>query len=249
LTSGCDCDQPCHEEEEEAVLAEVDTGMGKIVFVEQPNGLHIIKDEIVQLAVWRKTSAPKFEEALQNTSINPSSLPTFEDLVTPHDAYQKMKSQMCPPYELRSKSKLALTDLEMEELLNEINQLVRIFSEISQSEFVFVNLHVVQDDGCRFWHRDCVNFRLVKTYQGPCSEWVPPAFSKATLIRSRFDSNHAKSLSPRDVALFKGQGDVPEEDDDDEYLNRPGIVHRSPRLSGACRLVLVLDIPREGWHF
>jgi hypothetical protein len=47
--------------------------------------------------------------------------------------------------------------------------------------------------------------------------------------------------------LFKGRGD----EDDNFFFGQTGIVHRSPRTEGKgiYRLVLVLDIPEEGWHY
>lgn len=152
-------------------------------------------------------------------------------------------------YRLRSKKQQTLTDAGIDELIRGVKDLVDVFSKITDSEIVYVKLEVVSDDGCVFWHQDCVDYRLVTTYRGPCTEWVPPAFSKKTLKRRRSDSAQAKSLSHCDVALFKGRGETPE---DAAHLGHPGIVHRSPRIpegSGIYRLVLTLDIPQEGWHF
>jgi hypothetical protein len=110
-----------------------------------------------------------------------------------------------------------------------------------------VKLQVLTTDGCRFWHQDSVPFRLVSTLRGPCTEWVSPQFSKATLKHRRRDSKHAQSMKLGDVALFKGRGDA----DSQSLYDQPGIVHRSPRVeeSGESRVVLIIDIPQEGWHY
>ena len=110
-----------------------------------------------------------------------------------------------------------------------------------------VKLQVLTTDGCRFWHQDSVPFRLVSTLRGPCTEWVSPQFSKATLKQRRRDSKHAQSMKLNDVALFKGRGDA----DSQSLYDQPGIVHRSPRVeeSGESRVVLIIDIPQEGWHY
>ncbi len=143
---------------------------------------------------------------------------------------------------LRSRKKRALTDDDIEELISDVSQLVSLFSKLTKTEKVFVKLEVLGDDGCAFWHQDCVPFRLVTTYRGPCTEWVHPDCSGATLRRKRFDSKHAQSLSHHDVALFKGRGETLY---GDSLLGHPGIVHRSPRVegSGVYRVVLVLDMP------
>ena len=147
----------------------------------------------------------------------------------------------------------------IDELVHHVDQLAQMFARIAKESgflgdddkdkvpFVYVKLKVVESDGCRFWHQDCVPFRLCATFRGPCTEWVPPAFSKITLARRQFDSKHAQSLSLCDVALFKGRGDA----DADLLHDLPGIVHRSPRIEGTgmSRLLLVIDIPHEGWHY
>eukprot|EP00984_Skeletonema_dohrnii_P009468 scaffold3622_cov145-Skeletonema_dohrnii-CCMP3373.AAC.6 len=71
--------------------------------------------------------------------------------------------------------------------------------------------------------------------------------STATLKQRQHDSNHARSMNLSDVALFKGRGDA----DAESIYGQPGIVHRSPRIeeSGESRVILIIDIPQEGWHF
>ena len=223
----------------------------EIVFVDNISELDVIQNDAVQLAVWRQaaTGTPKFMAKLQDPSAVPSSLPTFEGIVTCENVKKKLTARLCPRWKLRSKSSRALSDDEAKEFIDEIANLVRVFGEISRSDVVYVKLHLVDDNGCAYWHQDCVEFRLVKTFRGPCTQWVSPEHSKATLRRYKLNSKHAQSLSHRDVALFKGRGETAE---DDDHLNQPGIVHRSPRIpegSGTVRLVLVLDIPQEGWHY
>ena len=250
----CD-DSSCDEEDFDTVVstsaetANDAESSEEIVFVDEISELDVIQEDAVQLAVWRATKMPHFAIKLQDLSVIPSSLPTFEGTVTCDNIKQKLASRFCPRWKLRSKSRRSLTDDEAKDFVDEITRLVRIFGQISQSDDVYVKLHLVDDNGCAYWHQDCVDFRLVKTYRGPCTEWVSPEHSEATLRRYKYNSKHARSLSHRDVAIFKGRGETAEGDD---HLNQPGIVHRSPRISegsGMVRLVLVLDIPQEGWHY
>ena len=208
----------------------------QIAFVEQPVDLRKIEEDAVQLAVWRRATAPEFVTALSDPSIAAASLPKFAGNVTPDTAAQKVKAQ------LRAQKKRALTDGGIDELVEDVDQLVRVFAKIAKTKSVFVKLEVLADDGCVFWHQDSVPFRLVATYRGPCTEWVPPDCSKETLRRRQFDSEHARRLSHHDVALFKGRG---ESRKGSSLLGHPGIVHRSPRISGSGiqRVVLILDIP------
>ena len=139
--------------------------------------------------------------------------------------------------------KLALTGEDVDELVRDVDQLVRVFAKLTKSKDVFVKLERLDDNGCAFWHQDSVSFRLIATYRGPCTEWVHPDASKKTLLRKKADSDEAQSLCHHDVALFKGRGKTHH---GDALLNQPGIVHRSPHISGSGvhRVVLVLDIPR-----
>ena len=209
----------------------------KIVIVSRPNRLAKIMDAQVQLAVWRRASPPKFVATLSDPSIAPAHLPRYEGLVAASHASQAVREG------LRAQRKLVLTDSDVDELVDDVCQLVRLFAKLTKSKKVFVKLECLADNGCQFWHQDSVSFRLVTTYRGPCTEWVHPDVSKATLRRRSADCKDAQSLCHHDVALFKGRGETAH---GDALLNQPGIVHRSPHIagSGVHRVVLVLDIPR-----
>lgn len=226
-----------------------DVSKSQIVFVDDIGALKQIKEENVQLTVYRTTQSSSFAKVLSNQSFPVPSLPSFEGLVTPLDAYDRLKSYLCPPYPLRSKQTKALNDSAMKDFLLEIQQYVSIFSQISQSEVINVKIEIIEDNGCAFWHQDCVDYRLIKTYRGPCTQFVDPKYARETLTHYDRDSIHAQSFTQDDVMIFKGRGETYEED---EFLDQPGIVHRSPRMeegSGISRLVLILDIPKEGWHY
>ena len=224
----------------------------EIIFVNELSDLKKVESELVQLTVWRQANVPEFVTTLSDPSIAAADLPTFEDILLPGEVVQAMKSRLWCPYKLRSQKRRPLTEDGIDELVHHVDRLVSVFAEICKEsgflddelEFVNVKLEVTSDDGCKYWHQDSVPLRMVATYRGPCTEWVPPAFSKATLGRHRFNSKHSQSLSHKDVALFKGRGEA----EPDDLYGQPGIVHRSPRNS-THRLVLVLDIPQEGLHY
>ena len=221
--------------------------MEEIVFVEKPCDLNVIKKEAVQLAVWRQKQAPKFVAALSDPSLSAANLPAFQGLFESSETgevAQVLKSYLWRPYNLRSQKDRALVEEDIDELVEQIDQLVHIFVEIVNEPAIHVKLEAISDDGCRNWHQDFVPYRLVATYRGPCTEFVPPTLSKSTLQRRHSNCKHAQSLLHSDVALFKGRGC----EDDDCSHDHPGIVHRSPRNTGH-RVVLILDIPQKGWHY
>lgn len=238
-------------------------GRGEVVFLDHPEELTKILDDKIQLAVWRQKSVPNFITALSNSSISSEDLPTFEGMVLAKEGYVSdfLKKRFWVPYGLRSHKarKKALDEDAIDQLVNQIDKLVQVFARVAKDSgylgddeenlpILYMKLKVVDDNGCQYWHQDCVPFRLVSTFLGPSTEWIPPEFSKETLQNHTMNSKHSQSLSNCDVALFKGRGETEEED---EFLNQPGIVHRSPRTeeSGIYRLVLVIDIPMEGYNY
>ena len=217
-----------------------------VLFVDRSTGLTRIKRDVVQLAVWRRPEIPPFVRALSDPSFSAADLPSFKGVVTPSDAARTL-GQALRAQEGRRRDALgasgALDAGQLDALVEDVARLVGLFAKATGEEYVFVRLEALEDNGCVFWHQDCVDFRLCATYRGPCTEFVAPEWSKAVLRRRQADSKHAQSLMHTDVALFKGRG---EDHDATKLLDHPGIVHRSPRIeaAGICRSVLVLDIPQ-----
>lgn len=217
-----------------------------VLFVDRSTGLTQIKRDVVQLAVWRRPEIPPFVRALSDPSFSAADLPSFKGVVTPSDAARTL-GQALRAQEGRRRDALgasgALDAGQLDALVEDVARLVALFAKATGEEYVFVRLEALEDNGCVFWHQDCVDFRLCATYRGPCTEFVAPEWSKAVLRRRQADSKHAQSLMHTDVALFKGRG---EDHDATKLLDHPGIVHRSPRIeaAGICRSVLVLDIPQ-----
>lgn len=220
----------------------------QIVFVNNLSNLDVIKKAEVKMSVWRREYIPAFVSVLNDEAITLEDLPHFQGMVTKGDAASRLKEQLscasCP------ESHGPLNEKVIDDLIQDISELVSAFADISQSSNVYVKLNKVNSNQCRLWHQDSVDFRLVTTYRGPCTEWVQPEYSLETLRNKQDDSKHAQSLTHRDVALFKGRGS----DDlhDQSKPKQEGIVHRSPRIendNGVFRLLLVLDVPQRGWHY
>ncbi len=119
-------------------------------------------------------------------------------------------------------------------------QLVR-FVGASGSAIVSVKLERVSDDACRRLHHDYVAHRLVCTYRGPGTEWLPRAHEAA--LGDERDAVPAAWLRPVPrfaAALFAGRllpGATP-------------VLHRSPPIAGTgqVRLVLTINEPFSGRH-
>ena len=222
-----------------------------IVFVDTVDDLEQITQEHVQLAIWRRHAIPKFVQTVHQlsatataTDFDPvSCIPNFECIVQPEETYELLKAHLYCPYNLRSKQYQVFQDPELFELIRDIAGLVTVFATIAKTECVNIKLEVVTDNGCQYWHQDSVPQRMVVTYFGPCTEFIPPDDSITTNNNNKMGMTvlaqyrttnicpaqyQPTSLTHYDVAVFKGRGATTEESP--LLDSTKGIVHRSPRL-------------------
>jgi hypothetical protein len=131
-------------------------------------------------------------------------------------------------------------------LSENIAELVDIFCCLFELERVGLRLTALDGAMCPRFHVDRVPTRLVTTFQGIATEWLPHDVvdrSKLGLGNGGKSDEESgifstkediKQLSSGDVALLKGEGW--------EGNEGAGLVHRSPSLaSGGKRLLLTLD--------
>ena len=132
------------------------------------------------------------------------------------------------------------------ELSENIAELVDIFCCLFELERVGLRLTALDGAMCPRFHVDRVPTRLVTTFQGIATEWLPHDVvdrSKLGLGNGGKSDEESgifstkediKQLSSGDVALLKGEGW--------EGNEGAGLVHRSPSLAaGGKRLLLTLD--------
>ena len=142
------------------------------------------------------------------------------------------------------------TDLVLQDWLNDIDFLVKQFREIAACSPVRVRLLRVIDTACSVFHVDHLSLRLLCTYHGAGTQWVPASEAQAAQLglrgRSIKQANEAivpnpgsiRSLSPWHVALIKGSG----------FAGDPesALIHRSHPQCCAdhARIRLVIDVAR-----
>jgi len=119
-------------------------------------------------------------------------------------------------------------------LLSDIARLAHLFARIIKGEHVDIRVERVHDDGCKRFHRDYVPFRLLTTYRGPSTQWVPSSEGEQAISQQHRYTGPILDFPTHSVALFRGA-----------TARGGGIVHRSPpiRGSGITRLVLSLNLP------
>lgn len=173
------------------------------------------------LAVWRRDLPPGLDRWLPQAT--PGSLPGFRLLLRPRE-WPAAATVVLPP----GSAGAGL-------LAADIGQLVDAYARVVGSARVDVRLEWVSHDACWKFHRDCVSARLLTTYLGPGTEWVPPGHGAEALALHRRYRGPLERLPTGAVALFRGScaGDG------------AGIVHRSPPIAGTGvrRLLLCLNEP------
>jgi hypothetical protein len=127
----------------------------------------------------------------------------------------------------------------------DVTRLVRLVAGYSGGSALAVSLSTVRSNKCRKFHADYMHLRLVTTYVGPGTEWLPeeairrealgvpsacPDEANLRVVRSQGAIRGALSGH---VVMMKGA----------LHPGSPGAVHRSPPIegSGLARLVLVIS--------
>ena len=113
----------------------------------------------------------------------------------------------------------------------DIVALARIFAARAACSELEVRLECIDDDACSRFHQDHVPMRLLSTYRGPGTQWVPPAEADLALRRQRDFRGSVHEMPRFSVGVFAGRRDT-----------SGGVVHRSPPIFGTnlTRLLLCL---------
>jgi hypothetical protein len=116
------------------------------------------------------------------------------------------------------------------ELRADIHDLATRFAALMGVPTVRIRLEAINTNACRRVHADYTDLRLISTYWGPGTEYVPAGQEPPDAGLVRLAAGH--------VALFKGRlfGD-----------GHAPCFHRSPPAgdTGERRLVLVIDTPLD----
>lgn len=127
-------------------------------------------------------------------------------------------------------------------LVDDIATIAEAIAFLFDTDTVGIRLRLLTAAMCPRFHCDNLPVRLVTTYVGPGSEWLPEnAINRAGLGAPTPDRpeiinnpNAIQRLQAGDIALLKGSGWV--------GCEEHGLVHRSPSLeAGQKRLLLTID--------
>jgi hypothetical protein len=192
-----------------------------------------IYQDDVNMAIWNRALDPLLRASVTRLVMTD---PSFQIglMTTPRSAYKSLIK--------------ALPNSNSNVLAEDITCLVDMFSCLFEVEHVGLRLTVLRGAMCPRFHVDKVPCRLISTYVGPGTQWL----EHQTVDRSKLgpsacpESDHQRGTytSEQDirvvqsgaVGLLKGEAW-----DGNEGA---GLVHRSPSVEGASRLLLTLDFGR-----
>lgn len=199
---------------------------------DDPSVLVRIYEQRKNMAIWQRTIGSQVQLAAANF-VRTSRRSQLSMTLAPDNAFAAIHEAFN-------------RDSSNEALARDIAELVDMFAYLFELKRVGLRLGVLDSAMCPKFHTDHVPCRLVTTYLGEATQWLP----NRALDRSKL--GHAsgglldhesglyaqpqdiQQLSPGDVALLKG-----ERWEGNEGL---GLVHRSPHLkAGERRLLLTLD--------
>lgn len=192
----------------------------------QPTVLSDIYKEEINIAIWQRHKQFSVKEFL---ALNP----TFqkEMVLTPQDALSRISESF---------------DNNMTEVSDDIALLVDMFCYLFELNQVGMRLKVLDKAMCPKFHVDKVPCRLVTTYQGMATQWLPHELVDQTKL-----GWGCNGLPDNESGLYQSESDIQQLHCGDVALikgtlwegnENAGLVHRSPELvANEKRLILTLD--------
>lgn len=208
-----------------------DTVLPRARHVDRASDLSCIHDRSINLAIWRRTDAPRFTGLAARMVAHDHQ---SDESVVSRNGY--MRESMSA-----ARSLVPCDGESAETLTVELRALVPLFCRLAGAKAARVRFDVLAHDGCKKFHCDWVGLRLLSTYHGPGTEYLPEhAVNRAMLIRGTNeqicrDPAAIRRLARGHVGLFKGEAFPGNEGS--------GVVHRSAPIadSGKTRLLLVMN--------
>jgi len=128
---------------------------------------------------------------------------------------------------------------DFENLRKDMKRLIKIFSPISKGQPITFRLLTTNRDDCKRFHLDRTRLRLMCTYRGPGTEWLPEGqLDRAAQSRGAPNESIIRFGKPSQfntfwVGIAKGDPDN----------TGQGLVHRSPAIAeaGHTRVFFCLD--------
>ena len=128
------------------------------------------------------------------------------------------------------------------DLMLDLADLAAGFLVLDGGTRVRIRLEALIHDGCKKWHADAVGLRMLCTYQGPGTQWLPMD-GGAPAARALDGPVPARSIGQMPtgaIAVLKGER-YPDNEGN-------GCIHRSPPAGPGARARLLLCIDQTEWN-
>lgn len=204
-----------------------------------PSVLGQIPDADTALVIWEREPAPETTVLLRE--LVETRLPLALDVVLqPGDRFRATP-------EVTEQFGDSIASPALCSLLQDVDDLVARFRKVSGAATIRVRLSRVVDAACAVFHADTLRLRMICTYHGAGTQWVPDSAVHRNQLGLRGRSIHKanrsivpdpseiREMPPWHVAIFKGRS---------HEHGRLALVHRSaPQCcEGHARIRLVLDL-------
>ena len=186
----------------------------------------------VNISIWERKLNNKIIEAGKTILDNNPKI-EFSEVVKPKNVLNMLKKEL-----VHSKEGLFL--------FNDISKLVKLFCELFDEDHAWLRIDAITKPMCPRFHTDYVRCRLVTTYVGPGTQWLPHHLVNRSKLghgnqgqpddkSGLFQKNvKIEQLDIGHVALLKGESW--------DGNNGSGLVHRSPHSENEYkRLYVTID--------
>lgn len=188
---------------------------------QKPDGLTAIHDSSINIAIYqRDISSLKPElDQISQIPVNFMTTGTVEEIRTELAAYSRDHLPACPAF------------------LADADRLTRLFQQVSKSDSLKLQLSTVTTNMCRRFHTDMNDLRMLCTYVGAGTLWLPDDAINAAALKPGtsndeivLDERLIQQVATGDVTILKGA----------LYPEANAILHRSPTIeeTGEHRLLL-----------
>lgn len=196
-----------------------------------PTILTDIYHEHINIAIWRRTIDGELKKAV-------------EQFLAANSQYQK--SVTLSPSRVHTELEKLTNGTAPKVLLDNMAELVDMFCCLFDLKYTGLRLAKFNGAMCPRFHVDQVPCRLVTTFYGPGTQWLPNHTVKRAKLghgsQGQEDSvsglysqeGDIQQLSCGDVAILKGECWIGNEN--------AGLVHRSPPTKAETRLLMTLDL-------
>jgi hypothetical protein len=201
-----------------------------VVIGTEPRVLREIHGPGVNLVLWRRPAEPRI--AAEVAGLAPGALPDVRAEVQVETAEGDVRGVL---------ARQGLPPGALDHWEADMVALIRRFAPLAAGHPIHLRLETLDGDGCRRFHVDRCRLRLLCTYRGPGTEWLPNRqVDREALYQHRPNEEvlaHGapERMEPFSVGVMKGESYPGNEGN--------GLVHRSPPVSGTghTRVLLCLD--------